>query len=409
MAYTRRHWVDYPDTTTPIDADALNNIEDGIEESHNIQLLAVTDTAPSECVEGDKYYDTTTKLIYTATGTNEWGETGETPIKDILYIVLDEQTSYTYNGTTLVSVGGGSSTVGGETLKIGTILPFSGSTLPTGYLFCDGSAVSRTTYAGLFAVIGTAFGAGDGSTTFNLPNLNGKVPVGLDSNDTDFDTLGETGGEKTHTLTINEMPSHTHTPSVVINANAQGYTAGSNWSEGVYTRSIAGDSLALNNTGGSQPHNNVQPYLVVNYIIKATQTTPVQAQIVDGYSTSTTDGYSANYVNGLNTYSTTETKVGTWTDGKPIYRKVITGTLPSKNYTAFIEINNIDTPVSEKITVDMGDSFIRIPFINFYSSNYVYCDYYIKHADKKYYTHFTAGTYGGKPFTAIVEYTKTTD
>ena len=86
MAYVRRHWVDYPDTTTPIDADALNNIEDGIEESHNIQLLAVTDTAPSECVEGDKYYDTTTGLIYTATGTDTWGETGETPIYDILYI-----------------------------------------------------------------------------------------------------------------------------------------------------------------------------------------------------------------------------------------------------------------------------------------------------------------------------------
>lgn len=106
MAYTRRHWVDYPDTSTPIDADALNNIEDGIEESHNIQLLAVTDTVPSECAEGDKYYDTTTKLIYTATGTDEWGETGETPIADILYIVLDEQSTYTYDGTDLVSVGG---------------------------------------------------------------------------------------------------------------------------------------------------------------------------------------------------------------------------------------------------------------------------------------------------------------
>ena len=106
MAYVRRHWADYPDTTTPIDADALNNIEDGIEESHNIQLLAVTDTAPSECAEGDKYFDTTTKLIYTATGTDEWGEIGETPIYDILYIVLDEQKTYTYDGTDLISVGG---------------------------------------------------------------------------------------------------------------------------------------------------------------------------------------------------------------------------------------------------------------------------------------------------------------
>lgn len=132
MAYVRRHWVDYPDTSTPIDADALNNIEDGIEESHNIQLLAVTDTAPSECAEGDKYFDTTTNLIYTATGTDEWGETGETPIADILYIVLDEQTSYTYNGTTLVSVGGGSS-AGGEVLPVGSEIDYDGTTVPTGW------------------------------------------------------------------------------------------------------------------------------------------------------------------------------------------------------------------------------------------------------------------------------------
>lgn len=132
MAYTRRHWADYPDTTTPIDADALNNIEDGIEESHNIQLLAVTDTAPSECAEGDKYYDTTTNLIYTATGTDEWGETGETPIADILYIVLDEQSTYTYDGTDLVSVGGGSS-AGGETLPVGSEIDYDGTTVPTGW------------------------------------------------------------------------------------------------------------------------------------------------------------------------------------------------------------------------------------------------------------------------------------
>ena len=266
MAYVRRNWVDYPSTETPIDADALNNIEDGIEESHNIQLLAVTDTAPSECAEGDKYFDITTKLIYTATGTDTWGETGETPIYDILYIVLDEQTTYTYNGTDLVSVGGGAGS--GGSLPTGSVTMFAGLSAPNGYLLCDGSAISRTSYSALFNAIGTAYGAGDGSTTFNLPNLNGRVPVGQDSNDTDFDTLGETGGEKTHTLTINEMPSHTHTPSVVINANSQGYTAGSNWSEGIYTRSTSGVSLALNNTGGSQPHNNVQPYLVVNYIIK---------------------------------------------------------------------------------------------------------------------------------------------
>jgi microcystin-dependent protein len=78
---------------------------------------------------------------------------------------------------------------------------FAGSTAPTGWLLCDGTAVSRTTYSDLFAITSTTYGVGDGSTTFNLPNLKGRVPVGLDTSQTEFDVLGETGGAKTHTLT----------------------------------------------------------------------------------------------------------------------------------------------------------------------------------------------------------------
>lgn len=93
----------------------------------------------------------------------------------------------------------------------GSINLFAGAAAPAGFLLCDGSAISRATYAALFAVIGTTYGAGDGTTTFNLPNLKGKVPVGLDATQTEFDVLGETGGAKTVTLTANEMPVHTHT------------------------------------------------------------------------------------------------------------------------------------------------------------------------------------------------------
>lgn len=93
----------------------------------------------------------------------------------------------------------------------GVINMWSTTTAPTGWLICDGTTVSRTTYAALFAVISTTYGVGDGSTTFTLPNLKGKVPVGRDSADASFDTMGELGGAKTHTLTSTEMPSHTHT------------------------------------------------------------------------------------------------------------------------------------------------------------------------------------------------------
>ena len=158
----------------------------------------------------------------------------------------------------------------------GSISMYAGSTAPTGYLLCDGSAVSRTTYADLFTAIGTTYGTGDGSTTFNVPNVKGKVPVGRDGADTSFDTLGETGGEKTHTLTTTEMPSHTH----IQNPHNHGirYKAGGGSGYATvedggtpYTQhdSFIYDTTATNqNTGGGEAHNNLQPYIVFNYIIK---------------------------------------------------------------------------------------------------------------------------------------------
>jgi microcystin-dependent protein len=90
------------------------------------------------------------------------------------------------------------------------VTAFAGISVPGGWLNCDGSAIDRTIYVDLFAAIGTTFGAGDGSTTFNIPNLRGRNVIGLNPSETDFDVLGETGGAKRHTLTINEMPAHTH-------------------------------------------------------------------------------------------------------------------------------------------------------------------------------------------------------
>ncbi|WP_049777030.1 tail fiber protein [Paludibacter propionicigenes] len=145
------------------------------------------------------------------------------------------------------------------------------TTLPAGWLVCDGSAISRTTYANLFLVLGTTYGAGDGSTTFNLPNLKGRVPVGYDGSQTEFNALNKTGGEKTHTLTIAEMPSHNH-----YNGNGGynvllSYGGGANTTDGL--DNTGGEPDVHNfgyeqNAGGGQAHNNLQPYIVLNYIIK---------------------------------------------------------------------------------------------------------------------------------------------
>ena len=255
--------------------------------NNNVRLIAVDSLAPDECVEGDKYFNTTTNLIYTATGTNTWGSTGESPIEGIFYIVFEEQITYAYDGTTLVSVGGGSGS-GGETLKIGTILPYSGTTAPDNYMICDGSAISRTTYAELFAVIGTTFGAGNGSTTFNIPNLKGRVPVGLDSSQTEFDTLGEKGGSK-------YLQQHNHAYDIKINSGSGDvgqYLIVANNTGTPYAGAIGAISNA-----GTGDSGNLQPYQVVNYIIKVSMTTPTSAQIVDGFSESSTDGYCCDYVN----------------------------------------------------------------------------------------------------------------
>ena len=153
-----------------------------------------------------------------------------------------------------------------------TILPYAASAAPTGYLLCDGAAISRTTYSTLFGLLGTTYGAGDGSTTFNIPDLRGRVIAGQDdmggasanrltglTGGVDGDVLGGSGGAETHTLSIAEMPAHTHT-----------YTAhdalGATGSGGDAQLRTATESKS--STGGGGAHNNVQPTIILNYIIK---------------------------------------------------------------------------------------------------------------------------------------------
>lgn len=141
----------------------------------------------------------------------------------------------------------------------GCITAYGGSSAPTGWLLCDGSAVSRTTYAALFAIVSTTYGSGDGATTFNVPNLQGKVPVGKDTGT--FSTLGASGGEETHTLLTTELASHTHATSFGTTGIGSLY--------GVITPTLTGTvSITSASSGGGLAHNNLQPYLVINYIIK---------------------------------------------------------------------------------------------------------------------------------------------
>ncbi len=165
----------------------------------------------------------------------------------------------------------------------GAITMWPTAVAPTGWLLCDGTAVSRATYAALFALIGTTYGAGDASTTFNVPNLKGKVPVGLDGSQTEFDALAETGGAKTHTLSTAEMPAHTHTQDAHAHSHFHNVPGDDNGSASVGATFVRGQNVdnqqatstdatgatATNqNTGGGGAHNNLQPYLVLNFVIR---------------------------------------------------------------------------------------------------------------------------------------------
>lgn len=144
---------------------------------------------------------------------------------------------------------------------VGSVVPYFGTAAPNSkYLLCNGQAVSRTTYADLFTLIGTSYGSGNGTTTFNLPNLKGRFLVGYDPGDSDYNALtsAKSGGSKTHTLTVNEIPAHTH--SGVVSA---GNIAGGGASVAPVSAGNTGS------TGGGQPHENRPPYLTVNYLIRA--------------------------------------------------------------------------------------------------------------------------------------------
>ena len=140
----------------------------------------------------------------------------------------------------------------------GSIIMYGAATAPTGWLLCDGSAVSRTTYADLFAVIGTTFGVGNGSTTFNLPNLRNRFVVGAGASYNNNDT----GGEATHVLTIEEMPAHSHAIATVGEGIGTGFYV-SQWNPAGSTVSRSTSSV-----GGGQAHNNLPPYIGLTFIIK---------------------------------------------------------------------------------------------------------------------------------------------
>jgi len=173
-----------------------------------------------------------------------------------------------------------------DALSKGTSIQGYWVTAPSGYIFEDGTAISRATYSALFSAIGTTYGTGDGSTTFNLPDSRGRVAVNKNPSDTEFDVIGEKYGEKAHTLTGAESgeKGHNHTQNVhghtTTGQNWYGNRWATAWSSsgpgidvtiGYNAASITdatATNIAIANTNASSAHNNIQPSMVENFAIR---------------------------------------------------------------------------------------------------------------------------------------------
>jgi microcystin-dependent protein len=188
---------------------------------------------------------------------------------------------------------------------IGGLMPYAGLTAPSGWILCYGQDISRTTYAALFAIVSTTYGTGDGSTTFGLPDLRGRVIAGQDdmggssanrltgvTGSLNGDTLGAAGGTETHTLTTAQLASHTHTgttgnesttethsylQTIANTTNTTGAGVGVDVVSSLTTTGATTGSQSANHThdfttaaaGSGSAHPSVQPTFILNYIIFA--------------------------------------------------------------------------------------------------------------------------------------------
>lgn len=175
-----------------------------------------------------------------------------------------------------------------DALPIGTIVPYDGEIAPTGYLICNGQAVSQAAYPELYQLLGDRHRGTNPviEGQFYLPDLRTRVPVGYDSTNALFNSIGKNGGELEHTLTVTEMPAHRHNFNLTSSTiEGQGVQWASNNITGMSTDdSIEYDNLpsinigagwsshgaiSIATSGNGSPHNNMQPFQVYNYIIKA--------------------------------------------------------------------------------------------------------------------------------------------
>ena len=170
------------------------------------------------------------------------------------------------NATNLAESAGGK-------VPIGALMPYAGLATPAGWLLCKGQSLARSSYPDLYQAIGTLYGAED-ATHFSIPDLRTRVPVGVSDNHATFGQMGSKGGEASHFLTVQEMPSHTHILKGVGTSFTGGLEktnlgSGSGWTTVTNYTGAGTPNLQAAPTGSGSAHNNMPPYIVLNFIIRA--------------------------------------------------------------------------------------------------------------------------------------------
>lgn len=248
---------------------------------------------------------------------------------------------------------------------LGTILAFGGTAAPAGWMLCQGQALSRTTYAKLFAIIGTAFGAGDGSTTFNIPDLRGEFLRGAGTNSHSGQGNGGSLGAHQDSTAIQNQIAEQNTHRLVIGFGAGNINMIKN-SEGSTKEGLTGNAYMTNNqeiTSVYTPFVGVRPTNTsVNYIIKV-----MMVSLPTDLNSAVDAKIAAKGV-----YSTSEVDTGkTWIDGKKIYRRVLNNamTITGNTWTALFNISDIPADAVIDVKAFNNDKNVMTGFLTTYNSS----------------------------------------
>ena len=329
MAYQKQI---YQDGVTEYTEELYEHMDDGIFGAYPVQLIAISDTAPSTCAKDDKYYNTSTKKIYTATGTNTWGTNGETPLEDTAYWLISENGSYAWDGTDLVSIGGGKAEV-----------VISDEEPEEGKLWVDTAEIQ--TIAGRDRLVNVSNEVDEDYRVNFLKSINLFDKSTLIQKDM---TNSVADNKRITSRQLLYLKAGTYTFKTNLNTSTYSYGLSTNSSNpmpsndytNIYTSGYT-TNLTTTFTITSQQEGYFMLTIrkIDNSALALSDVSGFKYSLARGDTATDNDYFAPSIVvnqdeiynkDNIDKYSFGEIRIGTWIDGKPLYRKVVDfGALPN--------------------------------------------------------------------------------